>query len=82
MHDAVSVFHLKTDDRQGSGQERRWGATAVIVVTCTWILAVGRHKRVAECAVTVELLGFGDALPVSGGNGFLSRGGEHCLLFV
>lgn len=82
MHDAVSVFHMKMDDRQGSGPERRWGAMAVIMVTYTGISAVGRHKRVVECAVTAELLGFGDALPVSGGNSFLPGGGEHCLLFV
>lgn len=73
-------FLMKTDYRQGSGQERRWGAMAVIMVTYTGISAVGHHKRVAECAV--ELLGFGDGLSVSGGNGFLPRGGEHCLLFV
>lgn len=55
---------------------------AVIRVTYTGISAVGHHKRVAECAVTVELLGFGDGLSVSGRNGFLPRGGEHYLLFV
>lgn len=54
----------------------------VILVTYTGISAVGHHRRVTEYAVTVELLGFGDGLSVSGGNGFLPRGGEHYLLFV